>query len=147
MGAQRPEGLQKQEATGAEKQEGARSQVGTGRPSAGAEPQATPETDGRPPTVAQATGAAAPSAVEPPRGKGRFVRRCEAVAALYQLSPRELEVLVLLAKGRSMNHIKDELVVSEGTAKTHIRHVYRKLNVHSRHELVEIIESTDVGVG
>lgn len=147
VGAQRPEGLQKQEATGAEKQEGARSQVGTGRPSAGAEPQATPETDGRPPTVAQATGAAAPSAVEPPRGKERFVRRCEAVAALYQLSPRELEVLVLLAKGRSMNHIKDELVVSEGTAKTHIRHVYRKLNVHSRHELVEIIESTDVGVG
>lgn len=79
---------------------------------------------------------------EPSHSKGRFVRRCEHVAILYQLSPRELEVLVLLAKGRSMNHIKEELVVSEGTAKTHIRHVYRKLNVHSRHEL---IESIDVG--
>lgn len=82
---------------------------------------------------------------EPSHSKGRFVRRCEHVAMLYQLSPRELEVLVLLAKGRSMNHIKEELVVSEGTAKTHIRHVYRKLNVHSRHELIELIESIDVG--
>ncbi len=78
------------------------------------------------------------------RGKGRFIRRCEYVAGLYQLSPRELEVLILLAKGRSMNHIKDELVVSEGTAKTHIRHVYKKLDVHSRHELVAIIEAVDV---
>ena len=89
-------------------------------------------------------------AVAPPhspdvqRGKGRFIRRCEYVAGLYQLSPRELEVLILLAKGRSMNHIKDELVVSEGTAKTHIRHVYKKLDVHSRHELVAIIEAVDV---
>lgn len=80
-----------------------------------------------------------------PRGKGRFIRRCEYVAQLYMLSPREYEVLVLLAKGRSMNYIKDELVVSEGTAKTHIRHVYKKLNVHSRHELIGLIESIDMG--
>jgi DNA-binding CsgD family transcriptional regulator len=78
-------------------------------------------------------------------GKGRFIRRCERVADLYQLSPREHEVLILLAKGRSMNYIKDALVVSEGTAKTHIRHIYRKTNVHSRHELVELIESIDEG--
>jgi DNA-binding CsgD family transcriptional regulator len=76
--------------------------------------------------------------------KGRFIRRCEYVAELYQLSPRELEVLILLAKGRSMSYVQEALVVSEGTAKTHIRHIYRKTNVHSRHELVGLIESIDV---
>jgi DNA-binding CsgD family transcriptional regulator len=78
------------------------------------------------------------------RGKGRFVRRCEYAAQLYQLSPREFDVLVLLAKGRSMSYVQEALVVSEGTAKTHIRHIYRKMNVHSRHELVELIESIDL---
>jgi DNA-binding CsgD family transcriptional regulator len=72
------------------------------------------------------------------------VRRCEYAAQLYQLSPREFDVLVLLAKGRSMSYVQETLVVSEGTAKTHIRHIYRKMNVHSRHELVELIESIDL---
>ena len=43
-----------------------------------------------------------------------------------------------------MNHIMEELVISEGTAKTHINHVYKKLNVHSRHELLDLIESIEV---
>ena len=77
------------------------------------------------------------------RGKGRFIRRCESIAKMYLLSARETEVLILLAKGRGMNHIREELVISEGTAKTHISHVYKKLDVHSRHELIELIESID----
>ena len=76
--------------------------------------------------------------------KGRFMRRCDAVAKTFLLSARETEVLYLLAKGRSMNHIMEELVISEGTTKTHINHVYKKLNVHSRHELLDLIESIEV---
>ena len=76
--------------------------------------------------------------------KGRFMRRCDTVAQTFLLSARETEVLYLLAKGRSMNHIMEELVISEGTAKTHINHVYKKLNVHSRHELLDLIESIEV---
>lgn len=76
--------------------------------------------------------------------KGRFMRRCDAVAKMFLLSARETEVLYLLAKGRSMNHIMEELVISEGTTKTHINHVYKKLNIHSRHELLDLIESVEV---
>ncbi len=76
--------------------------------------------------------------------KGRFMRRCDAVAKMFLLSARETEVLYLLAKGRSMNHIMEELVISEGTTKTHINHVYKKLGVHSRHELLDLIESVEV---
>lgn len=76
--------------------------------------------------------------------KGRFMRRCDAVAKTFLLSARETEVLYLLAKGRSMNHIMEELVISEGTTKTHINHVYKKLNIHSRHELLDLIESMEV---
>ena len=78
------------------------------------------------------------------RAKGRFMRRCDTVAQTFLLSARETEVFYLLAKGRSMNHIMEELVISEGTAKTHINHVYKKLNVHSRHELLDLIESIEV---
>ena len=76
--------------------------------------------------------------------RGRFMRRCDVVAKTFLLSARETEVLYLLAKGRSMNHIMEELVISEGTTKTHINHVYKKLNVHSRHELLDLIESIEV---
>ena len=85
----------------------------------------------------------APASEDRP-ARGRFLRRCDSVAQRFLLSPREAEVLVLLAKGRSMAHIMDELVISEGTAKTHINHVYKKLGVHSRHELIDLIETTQV---
>ncbi len=78
-----------------------------------------------------------------PRGGGRFRRKCDAVSATYMLSQRESEVLFLLAKGYNAASLQSRLYISEGTAKTHIRHIYRKLDVHSQQELIRIIESTD----
>jgi LuxR family transcriptional regulator, maltose regulon positive regulatory protein len=48
------------------------------------------------------------------------------------LSERELEVLQLIAAGKSNRRIASELFVSVGTVETHINHIYRKLEVHSR---------------
>jgi len=48
------------------------------------------------------------------------------------LSERELEVLRLIASGKSNRRIATELFVSVGTVKTHINHLYRKLDAHSR---------------
>jgi LuxR family maltose regulon positive regulatory protein len=48
------------------------------------------------------------------------------------LSERELEVLQLIAAGKSNRRIASELFVSVGTVKTHINNAYRKLEVHSR---------------
>jgi LuxR family transcriptional regulator, maltose regulon positive regulatory protein len=48
------------------------------------------------------------------------------------LSERELEVLQLIASGKSNRRIASELFISVGTVKTHINHLYRKLDAHSR---------------
>jgi ATP/maltotriose-dependent transcriptional regulator MalT len=48
------------------------------------------------------------------------------------LSERELEVLRLIAAGLSNRRISEELYISLSTAKTHLRNIYGKLNVHSR---------------
>jgi DNA-binding NarL/FixJ family response regulator len=48
------------------------------------------------------------------------------------LSPREIEVVRHVAAGRTNKQIAAQLDVSEGTIKTHLHHVYEKLNVHGR---------------
>jgi LuxR family maltose regulon positive regulatory protein len=52
------------------------------------------------------------------------------------LSERELEVLLLIATGRSNRRIASELFVSVGTVKTHLNNAYRKLGAHSRTQAV-----------
>ena len=47
------------------------------------------------------------------------------------LTPREIEVLRLLARGCSYAVIAAELGISEHTVTTHIKNTYRKLDVHS----------------
>lgn len=73
--------------------------------------------------------------------KGRFVRRCEHVADTFLLSRRETDVLFLLAKGRNVSYITQQLGISEGTVKTHVNHVYKKCGVHGRQELICLIDS------
>jgi LuxR family transcriptional regulator, maltose regulon positive regulatory protein len=52
------------------------------------------------------------------------------------LSERELEVLQLIAAGKSNRRIASELFVSVGTVKTHVNNLYRKLDAHSRTQAV-----------
>jgi DNA-binding NarL/FixJ family response regulator len=53
---------------------------------------------------------------------------------LVELSPREREVLALLADGMRNREIAERLVVSEATVKTHVRHVLEKLRLRNRAE-------------
>lgn len=64
--------------------------------------------------------------------------QCRIVAAEHDLTERETEILVLLARGRDGKFIADELVLSYNTVKTHIKHIYQKLDVHSRQEIIDM---------
>ena len=70
-------------------------------------------------------------------------QKCNAIAAISNLTGREKDVLVLLSKGCNAKTISDRLCISTGTAKTHIKHVYGKLNIHSQQELIELIDRND----
>lgn len=51
-------------------------------------------------------------------------------------------MLALIAKGRSAPRIQSELHVSMNTVNSHTSHIYQKLKVHSRQELLDLIEET-----
>jgi len=75
---------------------------------------------------------------------GWFKLKCSAIAKRYQLSQRETEVLYLLAKGRNAVYIQEHLYISEGTARTHMRHIYKKLEIHTQQNLIELVDSVEL---
>ena len=66
----------------------------------------------------------------------------DAVAEAAGLTPRETEVARYLARGYSQKKISEMLVVSDGTTQSHIKSIYRKLDVHSRQELIDLAEAS-----
>jgi ATP/maltotriose-dependent transcriptional regulator MalT len=56
---------------------------------------------------------------------------------LDQLTTREQEVMRLLARGYAYKEIASELFISVNTLKTHLKQIYRKLDVTSRRDAVE----------
>lgn len=86
----------------------------------------------------------APQEAEAPRRDSEIIKqeileRCEKLSEEYQLSKREAEVLGYLALGWSAPRIESELVISTNTVKTHVRHIYSKLGIHSRDELKKLV--------
>lgn len=67
-------------------------------------------------------------------------RRCEAAAARFELSPRETEILSYLGRGHGIVFVAKTLVISESTVRTHVKSIYRKLEVSSREQLIELID-------
>ena len=60
------------------------------------------------------------------------------------LSPRECEILELVAQGFADKEIADRLGVKHGTVRWHLQHVYEKMHVRSRTEAVRRFRSTSV---
>ncbi|MDR1713847.1 MAG: LuxR C-terminal-related transcriptional regulator [Coriobacteriales bacterium] len=74
------------------------------------------------------------------RSRQPFKEHCETIASEYSLSPRETEVMILFAKGHSITRIQSDLYISRGTASTHLRHIYKKLNVHDKQEFLDFVD-------
>lgn len=75
--------------------------------------------------------------VESPRE--RLIARCGQVASEFGLTERETEMLMLIGQGKTRSQIEQELFLSQNTVKTHIRHLYAKLGVHSKEEACALI--------
>ena len=68
----------------------------------------------------------------------------EVIADGFGLTPREKEVMVLIAEGNSMKKVGELLFISLGTVQSHAKNIYRKLDIHSRQDLLDLIkEHTD----
>jgi DNA-binding CsgD family transcriptional regulator len=70
-----------------------------------------------------------------------------AFALRHRLSPRETQVLRLLLSGNKRIEIEREYALSEGTVKTHISNIYKKLDVHSKRDLLARYSQFNEGEG
>lgn len=59
------------------------------------------------------------------------------------LSPREQQVLSFIIRGRNARYVAGQLGIAENTAKTHIASIYRKVDVHSQQELLDLLDQME----
>lgn len=59
----------------------------------------------------------------------------------FGLTPRELEVAGYLARGYSAKKIAEEMFLSEASIRAHTMHIYRKMDIHSKQELISYINA------
>ena len=85
------------------------------------------------------------AAGEPTENGDEIPNACAELAGQYALTPREHEVLGLLARGRTAAYVGHSLGISQGTAKTHIRSIYHKMDIHTQQDLMDLIEAMATG--
>lgn len=68
--------------------------------------------------------------------------RVDYFLAQRNISPRELEIVHLIAKGKSNKDIENQLFISSHTVKNHIYNIYQKLNINNRFQLIDLVRST-----
>ncbi len=66
---------------------------------------------------------------------------CRQATVSYDITPREFDVVVYTYRGYSARKIAETLLVSESTVKAHLSHCYRKLGIHTKQELIALVDS------
>ncbi len=61
------------------------------------------------------------------------------IASDYALTAKEADVLLLMASGRDIPSIARQLVVSQSTVRTHSKHIFKKMGVHSRQGCIDVV--------
>lgn len=67
---------------------------------------------------------------------------CDELSAAHGLTKRETEILRLLAQGRDAAHIERTLFISRNTVKSYTKSLYAKLDVHSKQELIDLVNAS-----
>ncbi|MEA5019167.1 MAG: helix-turn-helix transcriptional regulator [Gordonibacter sp.] len=75
-----------------------------------------------------------------PGPRERFMARCDELSVCYKLTTRETEIMALIAQRKSRSEIEHELFLSQNTVKTHVRHLYAKLDVRSKADVIALFE-------
>lgn len=105
----------------------------------GAYGESDADTDKTPGAMMNASGKEpAPEAGTAAPAPDQLDENCARLGDEFGLTAREREAFVLLAHGRNGRYIMDHLVISRNTAKSHIKHIYSKLGVHSHQELIDL---------
>lgn len=89
-----------------------------------------------------ASGISLENRIHIPSPRERLMDRCEELGAAYSLTEREIEILGLIAQRKSRIEIEQGLFLSQNTIKTHVRHLYAKLGVHSKEDVYELFEQS-----
>ena len=58
------------------------------------------------------------------------------------LTDKEKEIITMILKGKKRDEIANESFISKSTVKTHINHIYNKLNVLSREDFLNLVRET-----
>ena len=70
--------------------------------------------------------------------------RCAVLSQQHGLTARENDTLLLLAKGRDVPSIAKQLFISENTVRSHSKSIYKKLDIHSKQELLDLLETIEL---
>jgi DNA-binding CsgD family transcriptional regulator len=71
-----------------------------------------------------------------PQAASELVALVNSVAEEFRLSEREREIMGLIGQGYTASAVAEKLVISPYTVNTHIQHIYGKLGIHKRSELI-----------
>lgn len=71
--------------------------------------------------------------------RSRIGVKCDELSDKFGLTLRESEILTLIVQGKKQGQVARDLYIAPSTVKTHIKHLYQKLDVHSRSELSELV--------
>lgn len=88
------------------------------------------------PTCGAPSGAASGA----PFGADPIAGACATLVRRHGLSAREAEVLDLLARGNTRVSIADKLCISENTVRVHVKNIYAKLYIHSKQQLIDMVD-------
>lgn len=90
--------------------------------------------------AADAIASVSPQAIEEALAAS-LSARLDALDLVDALSQREREVTLLLVRGYSVAAVSRELFISENTVRGHTKSIYRKLDVHSKQQLIDLVSS------
>ena len=98
----------------------------------------------RPDSTRDALTASMPATVKPSTDPYSAVdeieRRCVALGKQHGLTDREQDIMALIVRGRDAPGIARQLHISINTVRTHSKNLYRKLDIHSKQELLDLLE-------